>query len=279
MSLKFPLKLKSLERNACLVKKWIPRKLIGSGEYGTAWTLDENTKSKSGLKWILKVSNLGKSVSRNDAFRREVHFLTLLSKTGLVPKLQSSSVCNGSGLQIIQAFDGSFKDLGIEQGKSLKMKKAEAVFNDEQIDNVIELVNRFDQLKIIHGDLKRSNILQSNGGQHLVIADFGYSGTLDGPESKYEPLMGFTQNHGCPFKTLTPDFVHIKLEQPIPREIAPYFNRWQLYRDFIYSRPTFIIQFKKGRPVLERLTPESMAKRLGLTKKVLELIGLYCKKR
>jgi hypothetical protein len=274
----------------------VPNQLLGEGSYGSVWSLapasaafsgqDDDAEEKqrqnaNGKQWILKVSNLDGDASRTEQFDREVYFLRRLQGTGLVPELKMARVCGGQGLQLMERFDGSFQELGVKQGAKWGLHtKHEVAVTQEQIDAVVDLVLKFDKYGILHGDLKRGNILESGGGKRVVLADFGFTGARDSP---YHPLLGFVNNYACPTRTTREDGA-TKLRQPIPRAIAPYLNRLEIYTDFVGGRQTFIIppnsdlvsSSRKKKRHLRKLDPKRLAKALQVPQSVLAEFRRYC---
>jgi len=258
----------------CLDKDVRPGKLLGQGDFGAVYSLISTTTNEQ-VPWILKVSDFGRTRAQNkdrqDSFNREVYFLKRLQGSGLVPKLKSSSICDGQGIQVMERFDGSFQELGTKQAEEHNLQPKEVAVTQEQIDNVVNLVHRFDKYDILHGDLKRGNILYSDNGKRVVVADFGFTGARDSP---YYPLLGFIRNYECPASVvITPDG-STKLKTSIPKNLVPYLNRWSIYADFIGGRRTFIITKTKK---LKEINKYKLAKALGLPRHILKEFQSYCK--
>jgi serine/threonine protein kinase len=265
----------------------IPTELLGRGEYGSVWATTDSVPS-SGKRWILKVSDLDGDKERTESFKREIYFLRKLQNTDVVPELKLAVECDGQGLQIMERFNGSLQDLGYAQGQLFGLHpKYEVALTQEQIDATVDLVHRFDRYSVIHGDLKRGNILQRNRGKHQVVADFGFTGARESP---YHPLLGFVHNYGCDTKTLIKDG-DTKLRTPIPKALVPYANRWQIWTDFVGGRKTFIIPVslqhilttdnppyatRQLRRSLRELNPKTLAKALNLPHKIVKAFRKIC---
>lgn len=276
-------------RNASCLKDlgMVPTDIIGQGEYGSVWALQAPMGHEK-KRWILKVSDLDGDPERIEGFQREVFFLKKLQETDVVPELKMAFECDGQGLQVMERFNGSLQDLGAAQGQLFGLHpRREVALTQEQIDATVDLVLRFDKHRIIHGDLKRGNILQRNRGKHQVVADFGFTGARESP---YHPLLGFVHNYGCDVKTFVKDG-DTRLRTPIPKALIPYVNRWQIWADFVGGRATYIIpasmehlllhetapyatrQLKRS---LHKLDPKRLAKALHLTHKIIKAFRKTC---
>ena len=93
--------------------------IIGLGEFGSVWSLSNPNE-------VLKVSFL-KTKSDKDSFEREIYYLKLLTTQtpGLTPKLRKTilSSDNKVGYQIMERYDSSFKDLGLQQSAAKGLAK------------------------------------------------------------------------------------------------------------------------------------------------------------
>jgi hypothetical protein len=277
-----------LRNPMCLPDDMEPLSMIGRGDYGSVWTIRKRANTRADPHWILKISNLDGDLERTEGYQRELLFLKRLQGTNLVPELKWSTICNGQGIQQMEKFDGSFQDMGQKQGQWFGLnEKTQVALTQDQIDKVVELVRAFDTFGVIHGDLKRGNLLQRNSGEKVVVADFGFSVVADfgfsgARDTKYYPLIGFTRHHGCPAETVVDADGITKLKVPVPKELLPYLNRWQIYTDFVNGRQTFIFKpnaaVKPRTAKLKRLSPKKLAKSLGLSPKIQSLFASYCNK-
>lgn len=250
-----------------------PGKLLAWGSFGSVWELLSTTDGTV-RRWVLKVSLLSDR-DQIDTFDREVYFLDRLKSTQLVPVLRSSGTCKNArgqtlGIQVMERFDSSWEDLGKRQAKSLGLASGKVAFKPWQIDRLLELVNRFDEHKILHGDLRRSNILQSGNGERVVVADFGFSGA---PNTPYMPLLGFVKRYNCP-GTMIFERGSRSLKTPIPYDLANHFNRWSIWKEFFSGRPMFLIRKNKA---LEKLGPKHVAQKLDLSPAIIERFRRYCR--
>lgn len=252
--------------------------VLGKGNFGSVFVILDDAGRPTNL--ILKVSNIvldrneneeeedeeakkkGES-EREDAFMREVMFLDKLKniKPPLVPNLQRWIKCGGQGLQVMERFDSSAKELGQKQASTLLNLDPEKnlAFDASQLRSIINLASRLDRLGIIHGDLKLANLLVK-GQKRFVVADFGFAGYRN--KKKTQPLMGFTGEWGCPST------------EPIPDNLIKYWNRIQL---FINMNARALHQLQR-KPKLKhrRLTVEQIAKLFKLPIALLPHIRHFC---
>ncbi len=219
----------SVERhvNACVPKEATKGRRLGSGSFGIVYALDPKPKSRASSlnpkkpttrpdnpfqndKWVLKASLIDTPGNR-DTFDREIYFLETLGKLhqSIVPKLMqwNTDCANGTiGIQVIERFDSSAKDLLIRQANELGLGRGDWAVHLSQLRRIIKLGRDLDALGIIHGDAKLANLLSNVNGTHIVWADFGFTGrripTTRAKSPHYNPLMGFTRfSFKCPGKT------------------------------------------------------------------------------
>lgn len=273
-------------------------KVLASGSFGTVWSLQAlPTCTLSKNEWILKVTYFDEKSSKKrlieEGFDREVYFLKLFSPSRLTPQLldamkspASTSTTIRFGLQLIERFDSSLMQLGQDQAQQLlshrsdlkkKIDDSSVCFTMEQLDRVVALILGFSRRfpGVTHGDLKRANILQSNNGQRMVLADFGFAG---GRGSPFHPLLGFVTHHGC--STTTNSAPHnpmaLKLQRSVPPALLPYLNQWEIYRDFLFGRRTRIYNPLTWR--LKRRWKHKFTKALQLTRKIRHQFEAFCTK-
>jgi hypothetical protein len=107
------------------------------------------------------------------------------------------------------------------------------------------LILALDQQRIVHGDMTRRNMLykQESNDIVMVLSDFGFTGELS--PSGYHPRIGFpnlVRSH-----QLLPMLIEFFHLQPsvrstrLPVHLWPFVNRWQMYFDCVYNRPTYVI--------------------------------------
>lgn len=244
--------------------------MIGSGEFGSVWSLSNPNE-------VLKVSFL-KTKSDRDSFDREVYYLKFLNTKlpGLTPKLRKSTISsdNKVGYQIMERFDSSFKDLGLSQSVARGLSKGSRLFSWSQIEQAIQLATKLDRLGIVHGDAKLANILYRMLGPrlHIVWSDFGFSGCID--SKVFSPLNGFTTNYGSSSAVVFQQG-KAKLCKPIPDAILPYFNRLQIYTDLMQGRTTYM-ETKNSKKNIQKFD-EKIRFLLQLPKCTFQQMGRFCK--
>jgi hypothetical protein len=127
-------------------------------------------------------------------------------RQSIVPKVMqwNTDCADGTiGIQVIERFDSSAKDLLVRQAKELGLGQGDWAIHLSQLRRIIKLGRDLDALGIIHGDAKLANLLSNAQGTHIVWADFGFTGrripTTRAKSPHYNPLMGFTRfSFKCP---------------------------------------------------------------------------------
>lgn len=159
------------------------------------------------------------------------------NSTTILTSPASAPVPVMQGIQIMEQFEGTVTDLGLIQAKRFRLKRAVAL-TAQQICSVVGCVHAYDRVKIVHGDLKRRNLLYSRKGQDIRGGDHGFTGFL----------MTAIETHRLrkanPNKSISaPPLTHPKIGYPremgkwvhrFPTHLWEYLNRWQMYFDFVY---------------------------------------------
>jgi serine/threonine protein kinase len=265
-------------------------KALGKGSFGSVYAiLDDRGRPTD---YVLKVSNLRvmgdhkhnsmarrEEEERRDTFEREVYYLDRLKDQypQLVPRLKNWRVCAGQGLQVMERFDGSTKELGQQQvrdygGGGLNPDDNWA-FTREQLQSMAALVERLDQLGIGHFDLKAANVFVKNNGRTFVIADFGFSGDFR-KGARFSPMMGFSAQYGCPADITEDAHGHRHLTHPVPGRIVPFWNRIQLIINLL-SRNLFVLDRSAGR-LGEQITPKQLLRIFDVPTDALPELIQYC---
>lgn len=256
--------------------------LLGHGSYGNVWALDKipdyhhsdekMVDSNPKSSYILKVSNVGKP-KLLDTFRREVHFLNSLKQTKLVPVLHDVEITNGKGIQIMERFDGTMKDLGRRQAFEGKLESKSLSFTTQQLNDMVGLAETLDNMGIIHGDFKITNLLYKDNGNVMKISDFGFSGTLDG--KPYSPLIGFFRRYGCSAQyDELPENKGFVLKSPYPEKIYSFANRSQLYMLFYRIRSRLYERNQDGAHI--QFNKKKLRKLFELNREALGIIKEFC---
>jgi len=242
--------------------------MIGSGEFGSVWSLSDPNE-------VLKVSFL-KTKSDKDSFDREIYYLKLLNTKcpGLTPKLKKKvlSSDNKVGYQVMERFESSMKDLGLQQSAAKELCKGSRFYSWSHVEQALGLATKLDRLGIVHGDAKLANILYRMLGprMHMVWSDFGFSGC----NTVFSPLNGFTTNYGSSSSVFFENG-KAKLFKPIPEAILPYFNRLQIYTDLLQGRTTYV-ETKTSKKNIQKLD-EKIRFLLQIPQSVYQEMGHYCK--
>lgn len=301
--------------------------LLGFGCYGSVWsfsypqptvpediaqkhraklTVFHNLLQECGspvekIRFILKVSGFesDKHEQLVDTWKREVFFLKYLRETGLVPSLLMSehigetattaTTDQKKGLQLMERFTGNLKELGAQQSKWFQNASKRALtYTYAQLLQIFDLAQRLDDLGIVHGDFKLSNLLYRLLGDaknptdepryDFRVADFGFAGFANvpslkahiKPEERYEPLIGFLHLYGpvsarirsviTDLNRPTSGIPWFRLKSPIPKPLLSYFNRLSLYVSMIECEEIYIAAPQRSTYV--RLTQEFMMEHL-----------------
>jgi serine/threonine protein kinase len=277
---------------------------LGSGMFGDVYGLRDSLTKKPSDR-ILKISFL-KDYTAVSTFSREVLYLRELQNHQwfdgqkwhpLAPKFFNSWIDRPhllslatrvipQGTQTMERMDGTLTDLGLKQArKKLGNKQNKnslrgvVGYTTTQIRKMVRLTFLLDHLGLVHGDLKRRNLLyKGSHGQTIVLSDFGFTGLLPSDPSSSSCCYSSSSSQSLPslsFSTTTTTTgsspasdngsdvaslagPHARFLEPrigfpdlprnrprLPPELWPYVNRWQMYFDFVYNRPTYWIKPKK----------------------------------
>lgn len=184
------------------------------------------------------------------------------------PLTSTSASEQADGHQVMEQYKDNMTELGLRQCRNHvtdpKKEKTSVAFTTQQLCLMKELVFALDQFGIVHGDAKRHNLLYRvvwNRKTHkrlleIVWSDFGFTGiTAIQHQDSQQSVEGYFTQPKLGFPDLKP---HI---HPLPAHLWPFVNRWQMYFDMVYNRPTYWIQ-KNGKCV--RLVHYLAAKMLQL---------------
>ena len=239
--------------------------VLGAGSFGSVYAINDASGRPS--PWVLKISNLTdndkdngdddeRSMSedekeRRTTFKREVYYLEKLKDEfpQLVPRLKNWRICAGQGLQVLERFEESAKELGQRQAAAFGLDGEDNLaFTKAQLASIATICTRLDKLGILHADAKLANFLVKDDGHMFVMADFGFSGEATAA-APFSPLQGFTTQLGCPGEV-----VHeggdrkAHLAHPVPHRLVPYWNRIQTIIN-IRSRALFLLDGARKRLV------------------------------
>jgi len=298
-------------------------KCLGEGTYGQVYAMrDKETKQPSGR--ILKISML-LGQREIDSFVREVLYLQELQDQAwrkseadewrpLVPKLYTSKTHTLrrpncplilEGHQTMEQMDGTVTELGLSQARPFNIRGV--AYTSQQFQEMITLTLLLDQMQIVHGDLKRKNLLYKRRNDTtqgkisssenyddivMVLSDFGFTGMLPSlslssstlskeMELLLKPRVGFPD---LPMINKKPKKGKKDLKQQdgnstkniLPTHLWPYLNRWQMYFDFVYNRATYLID-EKNTPKKVSLLPKWVIRHMfEIPEKILdEFLSLY----
>jgi serine/threonine protein kinase len=192
------------------------------------------TEDSADGRWVIKTSRLPHGDAHAlDTFRREVHFLRILRSLGAVPLLREWRIDGPLGIQVMERFDGTVKDLGRRQANdgNLGHNSHILVYTSAQLKRIAKLARALEDLGVVHGDAKLSNMLYRANGDDIRFSDFGFSGTNDG--NPFSPLIGFPRTFGCSAERditkVEGDAVSLRLRTPYPDSVLKRVNSGQLF--------------------------------------------------
>lgn len=157
----------------------------------------------------------------------------------LVPELFSHNTSGKHATQIIEQFDGSLTHIGLAQAQLFdNIRGGGVAFTVKQMVQQSQLLDVLDHKQLVHGDLKRRNILVL--GDVLALGDWSFAGAL---ASKLRPnQIPDPDDYLCP-EVGFPDLpLHLVQDKhALPHCIWNYLNRLQLYLDSAHNRSTYLI--------------------------------------
>lgn len=220
-----------------------PGRTIGVGSYGQVMSVPSHPRR------VLKICRL-KDTDERCNFARETHFLQAMQSLQyldpvikdyrrVVPRLYDVAILDRemSGLHLMERMVASIHDLGCQQAQEYGLPKHELAYTWEQLCQIRRLVLALDAKGIVHGDLKRRNILyrdEEDGQVSMAVSDFGFSGYAEranGFYRKWPPRIGY------PVTMKTPNPTRGRL----PSWLTGYLNRWHMYYDLLVPRSVYLI--------------------------------------
>lgn len=179
-------------------KKLTVNKLLGHGAYGNVNEVCVNSKDCS---YVMKLQSFkgDKKTSRTlqTIFWDEVTAMIYVNKHDpeMAPTLYAAWQCEINnvthGVIVMEKMDGTLDDFK-------PSKKSDKPILDSLVTKAFRKIVRFKDYKIIHGDLKFSNIMYKidNKGNYIVrIGDWGLSKIFDKYNSVYPRFVYYMNNH------------------------------------------------------------------------------------
>ena len=155
-----------------LNKRYTLISLLGTGLYGQTY-LAEDDRAKEDRRCVIKEfePKAKDTLSLRKAkylFAREAKILKILGKSDRIPQLLAYFRQGDKFYLVHQFIDGS--DLSYELGSDKQWKSLEVV---ELLKEILEIVEVAHQEKVIHQDIKPSNIIRRKSDRKLMLVDFG----------------------------------------------------------------------------------------------------------
>ena len=147
-------------------------KLLGSGEHGQTY-LAEERQTPDNTKFVIKQfePKAQDKLSLRKAkylFAREIKIQKILGKSDRIPNLIASFQKGNKFYLVHQFIDGA--DLATELGAERKWSPEDVVGLLREILEIVEVAHLE---KVIHQDIKPSNIIRRNSDRALMLIDFG----------------------------------------------------------------------------------------------------------
>lgn len=216
------------------------KKLTTSGAYGTVSTVCEGKK----CDYIVKAIPL-KDDSAKFGFLTEALILPIMSREGISPKLKEIFVCLNVGFIVMEKWDGSFKELIMDQ----------SVNEIKYIPEIFKLVKKMHKKKIIHNDLHMGNILwkkDEKNNYKFAIIDFGYSVYFE--NKNYIVPINYLASNKIP-NIFLPAYDYYRFSDRLDKDGKYFYTA--IYEDNILSLKDFLI-IKKYHEYVENIQRTSM---------------------
>ena len=147
-------------------------KLLGSGQHGQTYLAEDRYLSANTRVVIKQFEPKAKdTLSLRKAkylFAREIKIQKILGKSDRIPNLLAHFRLKNKFYLVHQYIDGS--DLTTELGRDRQWSAEDAIALLREILEIVEVAH---QEKVIHQDIKPSNIIRRNSDGRLMLVDFG----------------------------------------------------------------------------------------------------------
>jgi eukaryotic-like serine/threonine-protein kinase len=155
-----------------LNKRYRVLSILGTGRCGQTY-LAEDSQTKGDPRCVIKqFEPLAKDpLSLRKAkylFAREVKIVKILGKSDRIPDLLAYFQAGNKFYLVHEYIDG--KDLGEELGSNQRWQESEVLALLREILEIVEVAHRE---KVIHQDIKPSNIIRRKSDGSLILIDFG----------------------------------------------------------------------------------------------------------
>lgn len=272
--------------------KFARKQLLGSGAYGSVYALSDE-------RWVVKQFFIDDARSYQN-YRKETHFLTSLqplqyfdSLSGLwqwiCPQIKYAKRKGQVGIHVMERMTASLHMLGQLQANQCGLNmNCDLVYSEMQLRQVANLCEALDKWGIVHGDLKRRNILFSwtSGSVRinkagvfttplsLRVVDFGFSGIRPSNAKKEGLLSGLCKANAIGFPASI-ECSERNINGALPNWILQNLNRWQLFYDLLLVRNLYI----ERNNVLHPVTPYELQNIFQVPTKVIDRFWQYFPKK
>ena len=155
------------------------REMIGRGGCGTVYAAEQRSSGQSVAVKVLRLS-LANSPHQVRRFVQEARALRLIDHPGIVEVYDTGFLHDGRPYFVMELLEG--RSLGSILGERGRMSPAEALEVLEPVCEMLELAHR---ARIVHRDIKASNIMISDegGARRVRLLDFGLAKLLNNDQS------------------------------------------------------------------------------------------------
>jgi len=263
--------------------KFFRKQLLGSGAYGSVYALSDE-------RWVVK-QFLIDSASAYQNYKKETHFLKSLQSlqyfdpvSGLwqwiCPQIKHTERKGKLGIHVMERMTASLHMLGQLQAKKCGLNmNCDLVYSEMQLRQVANLCEALDKWGIVHGDLKRRNILFSwTSGSVIInksgvfttplslrVVDFGFSGIRPSNATKEKLLTRICKADSIGYPASIEN-LEKNINGALPNWILQNLNRWQLFYDLLIVRNIYI----ERNNVLHPITPYELQSIFQVPSKVID---------
>ena len=146
--------------------------LLGTGKYGQTYLAEDN-QSQGNIRCVIKEfePKAKDTLSLRKAkylFAREIKILNILGKSDRIPNLIGHFRIGDKFYLVHQFIDGTDLSQELQPGKQWTEEAVVALLRE-----ILEIVEVAHKEKVIHQDIKPSNIIRRNSDGTLMLIDFG----------------------------------------------------------------------------------------------------------
>ena len=155
-----------------LNKRYFVVSLLGSGLYGKTYLAEDGQAKGDSRRVIKEFEPKAKDIlslrKAKYLFAREIKILNILGRSDRIPNLLGHFREGNKFYLVHQFIDGTDLASELGQGKTWNAKRVV-----ELLKEILEIVEVAHQEKVIHQDIKPSNIIRRKSDGRLMLIDFG----------------------------------------------------------------------------------------------------------